>query len=72
MKTKLTILLGALAVILLTAFSNTTTVYICTGKYAKKYHYKSNCRGLSNCKGEIKSVEYSTIKNSRSLCGWED
>lgn len=32
------------------------TVYVCTVTYAKSYHAKKNCRGLGNCKGEIKSV----------------
>ena len=31
-------------------------VYICTGKYAKAYHYDTDCEGLGNCKGEIISV----------------
>jgi hypothetical protein len=48
-------------------------VYICTGKYSKKYHYKKSCRGLSNCKSSIKKVTLIEAKNiKRTLCGWED
>jgi hypothetical protein len=32
-----------------------TKVLICTGKYAKRYHYKK-CRGLKNCKGKISQL----------------
>ncbi len=50
-----------------------TDVYICTGKYSKRYHYNKNCRGLSNCKGEIKRVYLNEAKHKgRTLCGWED
>lgn len=50
-----------------------SSVYICTGKYSKKYHYKKNCRGLSNCKAKIKAVDIKTAKEfGRTLCGWED
>lgn len=31
-------------------------VYICTGKSSEVYHSDENCRGLRNCKGEIKQV----------------
>ncbi len=48
-------------------------VYICKGKYSEKYHYISNCRGLSNCKSSIKEVTQSEAENyGRTLCGWED
>ena len=33
--------------------SNETYVYVCTGSYATKYHIRSNCHGLSACKGDI-------------------
>ncbi len=52
---------------------DTTSVYICTGKYSKKYHYEEDCRGLSNCKTKIKEVDITTAKEfGRTLCGWED
>lgn len=43
-------------------------VYICTGRYAKKYHSRPNCRGLNNCRGGIKKVELEKIKGRRSPC----
>lgn len=56
-----------------TSFYSINTVYICTGKYSKKYHYVSDCRGLSNCKSSIKEVSLTEAKNiGRTLCGWED
>jgi hypothetical protein len=33
---------------------NKQTVYICTGAYAYAYHSRSNCPGLSNCRGSVK------------------
>ena len=35
------------------------TVYVCTGKSAKKYHKSSRCKGLRNCKGDIVKIERS-------------
>ncbi len=46
-----------------------TTVYICTGKSATKYHARTNCRGLNNCSGEIKAVSREqAIKMNRTAC----
>lgn len=51
----------------------TSTVYICNGKYAKKYHYKKDCRGLSNCKASIISMtKIVAQKKGKTLCGHED
>lgn len=74
MNTKLKVLAMAIGVvaILSCTLSNSSTVYICTGKYATKYHYKQNCRGLSNCKGTIKAVGLNEAQKYRTLCGWED
>lgn len=48
-------------------------VYICTSKASKKYHLKKNCRGLNNCKSEIKLIPLTKAKElKRSLCGWEN
>jgi len=49
-------------------------VYICTGPQSKRYHYSSECRGLSNCSKKIISVSLSDAKGKykRTLCGWED
>lgn len=29
------------------------TVFVCTGRYAKRYHYDNECQGLKSCKNEI-------------------
>lgn len=47
----------------LTGAVEVTNVYICTGKYAKVYHSKKNCRGLNNCKGEIKYITLDQAKD---------
>jgi len=50
-----------------------TDVFICKGKYSKKYHYNSSCRGLSNCSTKAYKVSLEEAKNlERTLCGWED
>lgn len=50
-----------------------TTVYICMGKGSKKYHYRKNCRGLSNCSTKIHEVTLAkATEMGRTLCGWED
>ena len=50
-----------------------TNVYICKGKYSKKYHYKKNCRGLSNCSTSTYKITLSEAKKlKRTLCGHED
>ena len=38
-----------------------TTVLICTGKHATKYH-KKKCRGLKNCKAKIKEITLSKAR----------
>lgn len=54
------------------SFKAPTTVYICNSDGAKKYHYKSGCRGLSNCQYKIvqTTLEKAT-KDKKTLCGWE-
>jgi hypothetical protein len=59
--------------LLLTSSKINTTVFICKGKYSKKYHYKKNCRGLSNCSTQIFTVTLEEAKRiKRTLCGLED
>lgn len=42
------------------------TVYVCTGPYAKRYHYSKDCSGLGRCSCEIKKMSKAqAIKN-----GW--
>lgn len=49
------------------------TVYVCQSSGAKKYHYSSSCRGLSNCKHEIVTMAKKEAENiGLGLCGWED
>ncbi|AMP99155.1 hypothetical protein AY601_2260 [Pedobacter cryoconitis] len=48
------------------------TVYICGNSNTKKYHYKSNCRGLSNCNYRIIKTTLAKMKGkNRTLCKWE-
>lgn len=65
---------GGLLYLTTTSFTlSVTDVYICKGPSSKKYHYKKNCRGLSNCSTEIETVSLSDAKDiGRTLCGWED
>ncbi|MBB6499096.1 5-bromo-4-chloroindolyl phosphate hydrolysis protein [Pedobacter cryoconitis] len=47
-------------------------VYVCNSDTAKKYHYKSNCRGLGNCQYKIIQVSLDKAeKDGKTLCGWE-
>ncbi|MDO6676471.1 hypothetical protein Q4517_13045 [Tenacibaculum sp. 1_MG-2023] len=47
-------------------------VYICSSVASTKYHFKKNCRGLSQCKTTIKeSTEKKVRKYGRLLCKWE-
>ena len=32
-------------------------VYVCTGGSAKRYHAVSDCKGLSNCRGDIEEMD---------------
>ncbi|NVN18023.1 hypothetical protein GUA46_06705 [Muricauda sp. HICW] len=51
----------------------TQSVYICNGRYSKRYHLTPYCRGLSNCKASVSSVSVDEARNmGRTLCGWED
>ncbi len=83
MKTYLYSIVGGLSLLGLTAFTyqelsaeatgTDTNVYICTGTYSKKYHYKKTCRGLNACKSDVKQVTLTKAKQlERTLCGWED
>lgn len=48
-------------------------VYICGPTGAKKYHFTNSCRGLSNCKHELKKVSLKQAHDyGLTLCGWED
>lgn len=36
--------------------------FVCSGRYAKKYHIDKNCRGLQSCKGTIRFI---TLREAR-------
>lgn len=59
---------------ILTAFNTLdTTVYVCTGGGAKKYHLKEHCRGLNACKHEVvETTKKKAQEFGLTLCGWED
>lgn len=45
------------------------TVYICTGPKAKAYHSTLNCRGLSKCSSDIKTITLTEAKKiKRRAC----
>jgi hypothetical protein len=74
-----TIRWGVAALLLSGLLSNTSApaevgeVYICKGKYSKKYHLTAHCRGLSNCSTQVYKVSSEEARNlGRTLCGWED
>ncbi len=49
-----------------------TTVYLCDSPGAKKYHYKSTCRGLSNCSFKTITTTLEKAKKSgKTECKWE-
>lgn len=79
MKKILSILMLAIALIGLNACAEANAseqkkeekVYICTGKYAKRYHRYSDCRGLGSCKGDVELVPLSTAKKQgKTPCGY--
>lgn len=48
------------------------TVYVCDSKNAARYHYKSDCRGLNNCRHRIVNMPVETAKKAnKTLCKWE-
>jgi hypothetical protein len=32
---------------------NSSDVYVCTGRYAKRFHCDEDCKGLRSCRGDI-------------------
>lgn len=50
---------------------NTTgkTVYVCSGKYAKRYHYSKSCKGLLKCSGRIiTTTTADAIESGKTAC----
>ena len=63
----------ALSLVVGSAFTILSEVYICDSDSATKYHYSPSCRGLNACKHEIIKVSKNKAEASgRTLCGWED
>lgn len=55
-----------------TACSDSTVVYVCSSKYARKYHLNAHCRGLSNCSRRIIKLNIEEAKRSgKTLCSLE-
>ena len=55
-----------------TAHISSNTVYICGGAKGKKYHLRSDCRGLSHCTHQVIKMKLSDAeKEGRTLCGFE-
>jgi hypothetical protein len=69
-------IIGLLLLALSSSFAPTPVqqkVFVCNGKYSKKYHLVKNCRGLKNCSTAIEEVSLSNARDKgRTLCGWED
>ena len=58
-KQTLKLLLVVTLLVSLTGAAQVANVYI---RYAKVYHSNKNCKGLDNCKGEVKLVSLETAK----------
>lgn len=62
----------SIMMLLVTAGTTDDQVFICNSKGGKRYHLSKECRGLSNCKAEIKEVTLEEAKNDgKALCGYE-
>lgn len=67
MKKTVLIFLTIITLVITNAFAQTVTV--CGGKYAKKYHNSSTCKGLNNCKGGVSLVTLNeAINMGRTVC----
>ena len=44
--------------------------YICTGPYAKCYHYYDDCQGLNNCSGDIIAIPASKAEEEYEPCDY--
>ncbi len=52
------------------ASENESQVFVCLGEYAKVYHSRLDCRGLSNCKATIATTTniYASVNMNRRPC----
>lgn len=46
----------------------TQSIILCLGEYAYAYHYRSNCPGLNNCKGEIRTSSSTQGRKPCCIC----
>ncbi|MCX2452090.1 hypothetical protein OQX61_12530 [Pedobacter sp. PLR] len=54
------------------ACNASTIVYTCNSGHAKRYHLKSNCRGLSKCHYKLVKTTLEKAKaDEKTLCRWE-
>ena len=69
MKKKIAIIAAVLCLSACTPLNSGPDVYICTGRSATTYHSRSNCSGMSTCKGSIQRVsEQEAINMGRRPC----
>ncbi|PTQ92415.1 hypothetical protein C8P68_11215 [Mucilaginibacter yixingensis] len=66
--------LGMIVLFLLinSACTESTPVYICSSPHATRYHFRENCPGLSNCTyRKVKITLAEAKKQGKTLCHWE-
>jgi len=64
------LLFGLLAAV---GCTDDTPVYVCNSGHAKRYHYRPDCRGLSNCTYTIKQMTRDeACQAGKTLCKFED
>jgi 5-bromo-4-chloroindolyl phosphate hydrolysis protein len=52
--------------------ADTTSVYICDSRTAKRYHLRSDCKGLSHCSHRVVKISLEEAKKrGKTLCGLE-
>jgi 5-bromo-4-chloroindolyl phosphate hydrolysis protein len=58
--------------LMMVSCSNSPVVYVCDSPNAKRYHYRSDCPGLSNCSYRVeKTTLEKAKKQGKTQCGWE-
>lgn len=46
-------------------------VYVCGGRYSKRYHNDEDCRGLRNCRGRVSSMSIEEAEAmGKTPCGY--
>lgn len=52
---------------------DSTIVYVCDSRNATGFHYRQDCRGLSNCTYRVvKKTIKEAKQQGKTLCKWED